>query len=152
MSFRTQEALQTALKEETDSLSTNFKNLIESARIRPLDLHVSTSEYTHDESDALSLDMIASTPHDEFVNAINRDRFHSKIYAESMVMSCQQLLSLVLELKLSYSLYDFVSISNEQREVDELLKSQTSANNATLLKLSHEVSQELTKLQGHKNK
>jgi hypothetical protein len=63
------------------------------------------------------------------------------------VLSCQQLLSLVFELKLAYSLYDFVSVSSQQHEIGQTLSGQVSANNATILKLSHEVNELLKKLE-----
>jgi hypothetical protein len=48
-------------------------------------MHASASEVSYEDTDILTLDAIANTPHDEFVNAGNRDRLHSKVYAENMV-------------------------------------------------------------------
>lgn len=90
-----------AARLELESILTNFQQLLRSSRIGISDVEVG-------ERSAHELPESA----EEFVEAmeaVGRDKFHSKVFAENLVLSIELVLVRVHRLKLRYALYGPVS-------------------------------------------
>jgi hypothetical protein len=94
---------------------------------------------------------LSAIEHDDVVHSIHRQRLQSKVVAEKMVISFQNLLSLVFELEVAYALYDIPSVASQREELVKDLNAEAEANLNKIESLKFKVGNCLDRIQAHRS-